>query len=92
MLACRDVAAGDQVAKEVEKAQKAAGHPSHAIVQHLDLSDLKSVKECVTKITASGEPLHILVNNAGIYDMSGASAPSVDVVSLREGDLYWNGP
>jgi NAD(P)-dependent dehydrogenase (short-subunit alcohol dehydrogenase family) len=73
ILACRDVAAGGRVAQEVEAAQKAAGHPSHAVVQHLDLSDLKSVKDCASRITASQGPLHILVNNAGVYDMSGAS-------------------
>lgn len=72
ILACRDAAKGAQVAIEVERAQKAAGFRPSTVVQRLDLSELASVEQCVADIQASGRPLHILVNNAGVYDLSGA--------------------
>ncbi|KAI8799458.1 hypothetical protein BJ742DRAFT_845926 [Cladochytrium replicatum] len=54
----RAQAALDEIKKELP----------HAKVEfmQLDLGDLKQVKEAANKFVASGEPLHILVNNAGI--------------------------
>ena len=33
---------------------------------HLDLGDLKSVRACADEFLRAGEPLHVLVNNAGL--------------------------
>ena len=37
----------------------------------LDLSDLESVRACAAAFTALGEPLHVLVNNAGVAGQRG---------------------
>jgi NAD(P)-dependent dehydrogenase (short-subunit alcohol dehydrogenase family) len=71
VLACRDVTRGKTTASEVRQAQQEAGFKANATVQRLDLMDLGSVVQCADSIATSGQPLHILINNAGIYDLSG---------------------
>ena len=39
---------------------------------HLDLDSLDSVRAFASAFLAKGEPLHCLLNNAGVFDMSGA--------------------
>ena len=74
ILACRDITRGAAVAREVEAAQQAAGHARAARVEHLDLNDIASVRKCAQRIKAAGEPLHVLINNAGVYHLDGVSA------------------
>jgi NAD(P)-dependent dehydrogenase (short-subunit alcohol dehydrogenase family) len=64
VMGCRSVAAGEQVAGALR-----AGLPAGAgslEVQALDLADLASVRAFAERYLASGRPLHILVNNAGV--------------------------
>lgn len=57
VLAVRNVKAGEALAKSLGK---------NVEVQALELGDLKSVKAFTDAWLASGRPLHLLVNNAGI--------------------------
>jgi retinol dehydrogenase 12 len=38
---------------------------------HLDLADLSSVRRCAAEFLALGEPLHVLLNNAGVAGQRG---------------------
>lgn len=58
-LAVRDIAAGQRVAAKIART---SGHPEPE-VRHLDLSDLASVSRFVA---AWDQPLHLLINNAGV--------------------------
>ena len=46
--------------------------PATPQVWQLDLVSLRSVREFAAKWEAEGRPLHVLINNAGIFAMSGA--------------------
>lgn len=78
ILACRNLEAGKAAAAAVEAAQAAGGFAPATVVQHLDLSSLASVRKCADEVEASGLPLSILINNAGVFDLSGARARRLD--------------
>ena len=59
-LACRDAAKSTPVVQSITQAGGKA-----ELVQ-LDLSDLASVRACAATILAAAEPLHVLLNNAGL--------------------------
>lgn len=59
-LACRDVAK----AAPVLRAITSAGNQAELVA--LDLADLRSVRACAKIVLARGEPLHLLINNAGL--------------------------
>jgi retinol dehydrogenase-12 len=59
-LACRDAAKSTPVVQSIRQAGGKA-----ELVQ-LDLSDLASVRACAATILAQDEPLHVLLNNAGL--------------------------
>ena len=46
--------------------------PRAAAFLALDLADLDSVRAAATSYLASGEPLHVLINNAGLAGTRGA--------------------
>ena len=46
--------------------------PLNCEVMHLDLDSLDSVRAFASSFLAKDEPLHCLLNNAGVFDMSGA--------------------
>jgi NAD(P)-dependent dehydrogenase (short-subunit alcohol dehydrogenase family) len=71
LLACRNRERGESLAIQIRKIQAEAGHVQAAEVVLLDLSSLESIAACADQIISKNEPLHILVNNGGIYDMSG---------------------
>jgi len=60
------------VAEEIRAAQTSANQKADVRVLHLDLSNLSSVDACVKDVQNQNLPLHILVNNGGIYDLGGA--------------------
>lgn len=60
-LAGRDVAKTTAVADAI----RAQTDPSRVHVIALDLSDLSSVRTCISEFVALGLPLHVLLNNAG---------------------------
>ena len=44
-------------------------------IMQLDVSQLKSIRDFVSKWRSSERPLHVLINNAGIFDIGGMIAP-----------------
>src|SRR5687768_17208300 len=62
VLACRSAEKTEPVIAEIAKA---TGN-SQVEFAALDLSDLASVRACAERMIASGRPLHVLVNNAGL--------------------------
>jgi NAD(P)-dependent dehydrogenase (short-subunit alcohol dehydrogenase family) len=63
-MACRSPESAEKAAQTI-RASVPAGAGS-VEVQALDLADLASVRAFAGKFLASGRPLHILVNNAGV--------------------------
>ncbi|HEV3353956.1 MAG TPA: SDR family oxidoreductase [Acidimicrobiales bacterium] len=51
----------------------------NAAYLHLDLGDLDSVRECAAKFLALDEPLHCLVNNAGVAGQRGVTASGFEL-------------
>ncbi len=45
----------------------------------LDLGDLESVRECAEKFLGSGEPLHVLINNAGLAGQRGLTTSGFEL-------------
>lgn len=64
VMACRTLAAGEQVAQQLRAALPPGAGSLE--VQRLDLSDLASVRAFAQAYLASGKPLHLLINNAGV--------------------------
>jgi NAD(P)-dependent dehydrogenase (short-subunit alcohol dehydrogenase family) len=61
-VACRSAEKGRAAAAEI-----AAATGNDAVVfLPLDLADLASVRNCAAEFLARGEPLHVLINNAGV--------------------------
>jgi retinol dehydrogenase-12 len=57
-----------------------AAHPSAAVeFLHLDLTDLGSVRLAAETFLASGRPLDVLMNNAGVAGTTGLSADGFDL-------------
>jgi len=62
LLGCRDVGKARAAAESI----RAAGVPGSVEIVQMDLADLSSVSAAAASIVASGRPLHLLVNNAGL--------------------------
>jgi len=60
----RDLAKGERVASEIRKAAEAGGGRFELV--GLDLGSLKSVRESADRLLAKGEPLDIIIANAGV--------------------------
>jgi NAD(P)-dependent dehydrogenase (short-subunit alcohol dehydrogenase family) len=62
VLACRSLEKGQQAIDDMKKIN------SDVVIKlmKLDLSDMVSIKEFANQYLASGDPLHILINNAGV--------------------------
>ncbi|MEO7093007.1 MAG: SDR family oxidoreductase [Polyangiales bacterium] len=65
VLACRS----EERTRPIVDAITSAG--GKARFEALDLSDLASVRACAARLVANGEPLHLLVNNAGLAGQRG---------------------
>ena len=61
-VACRSAAKGEAAVTAI----KASSGRDSVWFQPLDLADLESVRSCASAFLALGEPLHVLVNNAGV--------------------------
>ena len=68
-IACRSRAKGEQAAAAIA-AQAGTGQDQVSTLA-LDLADLASVRQCAAEFGALGEPLHVLINNAGIGGQRG---------------------
>ena len=75
VLACRSAERARAVVEEVE----AAPGPGHAVAVPLDLADLASVRACAAEVVARGEPIHGLINNAGVAGVRGATVQGFEL-------------
>lgn len=75
VLACRSAERARAVIEQVE----AAPGPAHAVAVPLDLADLASVRACAAAVVARGEPIHVLINNAGVAGVRGATAQGFEL-------------
>jgi retinol dehydrogenase 12 len=74
-IACRSQAKGEAAVTAI-RAQAAT---DHVHLLHLDLADLASVRQCAQDFTARREPLHVLINNAGIAGRHGVTADGFEL-------------
>jgi retinol dehydrogenase 12 len=75
-LACRSRQKGEAAVAAI---QTAHGSDSARFL-HLDLADLASVQSCAQEYLALGEPLHVLINNAGIAGRRGLTADGFELM------------
>ncbi len=68
-IACRSAAKGAEAAAAI---RGSTGNESVWVLP-LDLADLESVRSCAAEFLARGEPLHVLVNNAGLAGVRGVT-------------------
>lgn len=66
IMACRSVEKAEPVAAEIREATGASVE-----VVALDLGDLASVRRAASELAARAEPIHVLVNNAGLGGVRG---------------------
>ena len=91
ILACRTVKRGQAMVDAWSADAKAEGRGAESIdcdVMHLDLDSLESVRAFCDEFNARGEPLHCLINNAGVFDMSGAHKHTSDGHEQHYGTNY----
>lgn len=69
LLACRSRERAEPVLRAIHAESGAAA----ADFLHLDLGSLESVRACAADVVARGEPLHLLINNAGLAGSRGAT-------------------
>ena len=74
-IACRRAAAGEAA---VARIKSASGRDDVHLLM-LDLLSLASVRECAAAFLALDEPLHVLVNNAGVGGQRGLSADGFEL-------------
>ncbi|MGH3291032.1 MAG: SDR family oxidoreductase [Trebonia sp.] len=74
-IACRSAAAGETAVARI----KAASGSADVRLLMLDLASLSSVRACAAEFLARDEPLHVLVNNAGVGGQRGLSADGFEL-------------
>lgn len=74
-IACRSQAKGAAAVAAIA-AQTGSDQLS---VLHLDLADLGSVRQCAQDLLALDEPLHVLINNAGVGGQRGLTADGFEI-------------
>jgi retinol dehydrogenase 12 len=74
-LACRSPDKGRAAVADIVAA---TGHDAVAFLP-LDLASLASVRECAERFLALGEPLHVLINNAGVGGRRGITADGFEL-------------
>jgi retinol dehydrogenase 12 len=75
-LGCRSKQKGEAAVASITVA-----HGSEAaIFLPLDLADLASVRDCASQFLSLGEPLHVLINNAGIAGRRGLTADGFELM------------
>ncbi len=75
-LACRSAQKGAAAAAQIA----AATGTDQVRFLPLDLADLTSVRECAQAFLALGEPLHVLINNAGVGGTPGRTKDGFELV------------
>jgi NAD(P)-dependent dehydrogenase (short-subunit alcohol dehydrogenase family) len=74
-IGCRTAATGEAAVTRI----KAASGSADVFLLPLDLASLASVRACAESFLARDEPLHVLVNNAGVAGQSGLTADGFEV-------------
>jgi retinol dehydrogenase 12 len=74
-IACRSAAAGEAAVAAI----KSATGSQHVWLLPLDLASLASVRSCAAAFLALDEPLHVLVNNAGVGGQRGLTADGFEL-------------
>jgi NAD(P)-dependent dehydrogenase (short-subunit alcohol dehydrogenase family) len=74
-IACRSAAAGEAAVARI----KSQAAPADARLLALDLASLSSVRACAAAFLALDEPLHVLVNNAGVGGQRGLTADGFEL-------------
>lgn len=74
-VACRSA---ERAAEVLDEAGRLAG-PGSAAFLELDLADLASVRRSAATFLAGGEPLQVLVNNAGVAGQRGQTADGFEL-------------
>jgi NAD(P)-dependent dehydrogenase (short-subunit alcohol dehydrogenase family) len=75
-IACRSVPKGEEAASDI---RASTGNDSVWVLP-LDLADLDSVRSCALEFLARGEPLHVLVNNAGLGGARGVTRQGFELM------------
>ncbi len=75
-IACRS----EQKGRAAQAAIAAAAGPDHVSFLKLDLADLASVRASAKEFLALGEPLHVLVNNAGVGGQRGLTKDGYELM------------
>jgi retinol dehydrogenase 12 len=75
-LACRSRQKGEAAAAQIT----ATTGSDQVGVLELDLADLASVRACAESFLALGEPLHVLINNAGVGGTPGLTRDGFELV------------
>ncbi|KAJ8916649.1 hypothetical protein NQ315_000294 [Exocentrus adspersus] len=66
VMACRNLGKAKRAVEELQKACKSKPNLGTLLITKLDLSSLKSVKECAAHILETEKSIHLLINNAGV--------------------------
>jgi retinol dehydrogenase-12 len=74
-IACRSAAAGEAAVARI----KAESGSADVRLLTLDLASLPSVRACAASFLALDEPLHVLVNNAGVGGQRGLTADGFEL-------------
>ena len=74
-IGCRTAATGEAAVARI----KAEAGSDDVFLLPLDLASLDSVQACAEAFLARDEPLHVLVNNAGVSGMSGLTADGFEI-------------
>ncbi len=75
-IACRSVPKGEAAAASI----RASTGNASVWALRLDLADLQSVRSCGADFLARGEPLHVLVNNAGLAGVHGVTRQGFELM------------
>jgi NAD(P)-dependent dehydrogenase (short-subunit alcohol dehydrogenase family) len=76
VVACRSAEKGEAA---VAALAAATGNDAVSFLP-LDLADLDSVRECAAAFRALGEPLHVLINNAGLAGRQGVTKQGFELL------------
>jgi retinol dehydrogenase-12 len=74
-IACRSAAAGEAALARI----KSESGSADVWLLPLDLASLSSVRACAASFLATDEPLHVLVNNAGVGGQRGITADGFEL-------------
>ena len=86
ILACRSMDKGNLLCKEIhQEAEEAGGAPPRVQAMQLDLSSLASVQAFAQAWEQSSRPIHVLINNAGIFSMASPRSETMDGLEAHIG-------